>query len=223
MKRRAIAIAIVMLAVLGSPAGAQYIIDAPKLAGVWNPVVGAGSVYRVEHKGSTKEMWIAVVGKEAVDGGVGFWTELSLTSPPSNHSSIVRRLIVRSGDQLLSRRTIIQPPGTTPMEVPAKMMLDGENTGDPPDVRPTAERVGTEDVTTPAGTFSCTHYRKKGVGGGDIWLSDKVSPWSVVKTTGPDATVTLVRLVTDATTRITGTPKLIELPATPGPHRRRGR
>jgi hypothetical protein len=73
-------------------------------------------------------------------------------------------------------------------------------------VRKGAERVGAEDVTTPAGTFSCEHYRTKD-GATDVWVSDKVAPWGLVKMTGPGTSMTLVRVVTDATTKITGTPQ----------------
>ncbi len=181
--RAAIAAAALVLS-LCSAAGAQFIIDSPKLPGVWNPLVGAGSVYAVERGDRRLQVEVAVVGQEAVGQSKGYWTELSLTFADSSRSSLIRRLLVPADGQLASKRIIVQPPGAAPMEVPAKTMLGGENTGEAVDIRPDAERVGAEDVTTPAGTFACTRYRLKD-GRGEIWLSDKVTPWGLVKMKGP--------------------------------------
>jgi hypothetical protein len=64
-------------------------------------------------------------------------------------------------------------------------------------------RVGTETITVPAGTFSCEHYRAAD-GSSEGWLSDKISPWSLVKSVGKDSNMVLVRQITDAKTKITG-------------------
>jgi hypothetical protein len=46
----------------------------PQVRGVWNPVVGAGAAFSVEHSGNEKtQMEIAVVGKETVDGKDSHW------------------------------------------------------------------------------------------------------------------------------------------------------
>jgi hypothetical protein len=73
------------------------------------------------------------------------------------------------------------------------------------DARKEMERVGTETITTPAGTFSCQHWRKKD-GSTDVWLSEKVAPWGLVKMVSKDSTMILERVVTDAKSHITGTP-----------------
>jgi len=73
------------------------------------------------------------------------------------------------------------------------------------DFRDKAELVGSESITVPAGTFSCEHYRMKD-GSGEAWISDKVSPWSLVKMRDQLRTVVLAKMTTDAKTRITGTP-----------------
>jgi hypothetical protein len=43
-------------------------------------------------------------------------------------------------------------------------------------------------------------------GSGDAWISDKVSPWSLVKTQQKAETMVLTKVTTDAKDRITGTP-----------------
>ena len=64
---------------------------------------------------------------------------------------------------------------------------------------------GTESVTVPAGTFSCTHFRMKD-GSGDAWVSDKVGPWGLVKSDNKDSSMVLTKVITDAKDHITGTP-----------------
>ncbi len=44
--------------------------------------------------------------------------------------------------------------------------------------------VGTESVTVPAGTFSCEHWRND-KSNSDIWTSDKVTPFGMVKEVSP--------------------------------------
>jgi uncharacterized protein YqjF (DUF2071 family) len=74
------------------------------------------------------------------------------------------------------------------------------------DVREEAERVGMESVTTPAGTFNCEHWRSKDKAS-DYWFTEKVSPWGLVKLTSKDETMTLLRVISGAKTKIRGTPK----------------
>jgi hypothetical protein len=64
--------------------------------------------------------------------------------------------------------------------------------------------VGTETVTTPAGTFSCEHWRKKD-GSKDVWISENAGPWGLVKMVGKDS-MTVQRVFTDAKTHITDPP-----------------
>ena len=74
------------------------------------------------------------------------------------------------------------------------------------DFRANAENLGSESATTPAGTFSCQHWRSK-KDGTEVWISDKVTPWQLVKMSGKDENcILLVRLITDAKSPITGTP-----------------
>jgi hypothetical protein len=76
----------------------------------------------------------------------------------------------------------------------------------PQDIHDKADLIGTESVTVPGGTFTCEHYRAKD-GTGDVWLSDKVSPWGLVKMQDKTRTMVLTKAITDAKDHITGTPK----------------
>jgi hypothetical protein len=100
-------------------------------------------------------------------------------------------------------------PGQGPMEMDMTTMnmMGGRKNAqtNAADFRDKAELVGTESVTVPAGTFSCEHYRMKD-GSGDGWISDKVSPWGLVKMQDSTRTTVLVKTISDAKDRITGTP-----------------
>jgi hypothetical protein len=86
--------------------------------------------------------------------------------------------------------------------------MNGPNQAQSPatDIRNSAEDVGSESITVPAGTFSCEHYRAKD-GSGDTWVSPKVSPLGVVKHQGKDSTMVLTKVIADAKDKIVGTPQ----------------
>jgi hypothetical protein len=189
------------------PAAAQMQLAQPDFRGVWSPVVGAGAAYQVDTTSRKMQIELTVVGKEDVSGKPGFWLEIA-TSPNGTDQTYVKNFMVLDGKSASIARMIIQPPGRGPIEMPGIMMNRGGQT--PPtaaDIRDQAEHVGTEDVTTPAGTFSCEHYRSKD-GKWDAWLSPKVTPWGLVKSTGNNGeTMVVVRLISDAKDHITGTPQ----------------
>jgi hypothetical protein len=81
------------------------------------------------------------------------------------------------------------------------------------DLESTAERVGKESVTTPAGTFACEHYRSTNDGKTvDVWIDQSVSPFGLVKSQTPEVTMTLQRVITGAASRITETPEVMQMP-----------
>jgi len=116
---------------------------------------------------------------------------------------VSKMLLVVDGERTRVTRMIMQVDDQPPMEMPVMMQQD--RTGQPADIRQVAELVGTENVATPAGAFSCQHYRMKN-GSGDAWVSKKVPPWGLVKFTGRDATMILTRVVSGAKSHIKGTP-----------------
>jgi hypothetical protein len=149
-------------------------------------------------------MEVAVVGKEDVAGKQGVWIEIGVNSPQGQ--MYMKTLMVIDGNNATVTRMIAQPPGMGPMEMPVTGMMRGGQQPTTTDVRQTADRVGTETVTTPAGQFNCEHYRAKDKSW-DAWISPQVAPWGVVKSTTGDVTMVLARQITDAKTHITGTPQ----------------
>jgi hypothetical protein len=63
--------------------------------------------------------------------------------------------------------------------------------------------VGTETINVPAATFVCEHY-KNDKNGSELWASDKVTPFGLVKQFGKDNSMVLVKVLSDVPDRITG-------------------
>ncbi|MGD0543209.1 MAG: hypothetical protein ABSB65_02260 [Candidatus Acidiferrales bacterium] len=178
--------------------------SAPHVMGFWNPVVGAGAVYTVQPaKGDKTEMQIAIVGKEQVDGKDAYWYEMAFNH--GNGEMIMKSLMVLNGADTHVSRMIMQMPGRPPMEMPTQMMHQ-DRTTQPADIRSDAEDLGSETVTVPAGTFTCEHYRTKKTGG-EVWVSQKVSPYGLVKSKTNDTSMELTKVITGAKDQITGTPQ----------------
>jgi hypothetical protein len=188
------------------PAASQMGVPLPDFRGVFSPTVGAGAAYQMQGKSGQQDIEITVVGKEDVNGKPGFWIEMAM-NPSGKGQMYAKTLMVLDGKNSTIARMIFQMPGQAPMELPAMMMSRGGQTPAPTttDIRDQAEHVGTEDVTTPAGTFSCEHYRSKD--GGDVWISSKVTPWGLVKSSSNGQSMTLIRVISDAQDHITGTPQ----------------
>ena len=203
---------IVMLALvaLALPVASQMGMGSqvPTLSGIWRPVVGSGSTYEITREGNKTTMEFAVVGKEDMGGKTGYWVESSIMEPKGGGEMVIKVLETVDGNAISYSKSIIQMPGQGPMEMDSNMMNMG---GRRPaqtvstDFRDKAELAGSESITVPAGTFNCEHYRMKD-GSGEAWISDKVSPWSLVKMRDQLRTVVLAKMTTDAKTRITGTP-----------------
>jgi hypothetical protein len=209
MRTKPVLIVLAMLA-LTLPRGAQMGMgpQMPDMSGLWHPVVGSGGAYEMTGKdGKKTQMEITIVGKEDVNGKAGFWMEMAVAGPRGG--DMYMKYLVAAGDNgMASTRMIMQQPGQDPIEMDMNMMNMGGRRPQtaPSDIREKAERVGTETITVPAGTFSCEHYRMKD-GSSDVWISDKVAPWGLVKSQGNDSSMVLNKVITDAKDRITGTPK----------------
>jgi hypothetical protein len=178
--------------------------SSPTMRGVWNPVVGAGAGYELTKKDGTKtSMEMAIVGKETVEGRDGYWFEVTISDTPMG-TMVMKTLTVRDDQNMIVSRMIMQWSNRPPMEMPSQM-LKSRQEKQPADIRQLAEDVGSESVTTPAGTFSTTHYRMKD-GSGDVWVADKAGPYGMVKFQGKDTSMVLTKVIPDAQDKITGTP-----------------
>jgi hypothetical protein len=199
---------VVMFAViaLAMPLAAQMFgPKVPTLSGIWHPAVGTGAAYEITKAGKKSQIEISIIGKEDVDGKTGFWQEFAMTDQNTSQMMYGKTLVSVTDAGITTMRMVIQLPGRDPMEMYGGMMGRNVNTTVADNIANKAEIVGTDSITVPAGTFSCTHYRMKD-GTGDAWVSDKVSPWGLVKSQDKDSSVVLAKVITDAKDHITGTP-----------------
>jgi hypothetical protein len=177
----------------------------PQFHGVWHPLVGHGAGYNMETKDGTKtDMEITIVGKESVDGQDGYWLEMTMNNARMGGDMVMKMLMVADSSNSRTVRMIMQMPGRPPMEMPSQM-VQMRHSEQPTDIRTTAEDIGSESVTVPAGTFTCEHYKMKD-GSGDVWVTEKVYPWGMVKFQGNNTTMVLTKVMSDAKDKITGTP-----------------
>ena len=209
MKLRQIAVIVAALALAIPLAAQMFGPRVPTLSGIWHPVVGTGAAYEMTKDGKKTQMQITVVGKEDVDGKPGLWQEMAMTDPNTSQAMYAKSLVSVTDAGVTTTRMVMQMPGRDPMEMDmssSSPMGRGMKQTTPANIADKAELVGTESVTVPAGTFSCQHFRMKD-GSGDAWVSDKVSPWGLVKSQDKDTSMVLTKVITDAKDHITGTPK----------------
>lgn len=185
----------------------------PQPRGFFNPIVGSGAVYEITASGDNGDRKmnteIDVVGKESVNGKDGYWFESTVSNAQMGGDVVMKMLIVPDPSSTGPAKMIMQMPGRPAMEMPMQMGQMGrrgaDQTPETTDIRTQAEDLGTETVTTPAGTFQTHHYRMKDQSS-EVWISEKVSPYGLIKQQGKNSTMVLTKVVTDAKDKITGTP-----------------
>jgi hypothetical protein len=183
----------------------------PKFYGTFKPVVGAWSEYQVTAKGQPPmKMKVAIVGKE----GANYWYETVM----QGETRMVSKMLVSGdpNDRQNLKRMIMKLGNDQAMEMDVKGMMAGQQ--QPKDKGPAGKAVdkGVETVTVPAGTFSARHMQyTDGANVIDAWVSDKVSPYGIVKTKGKDMEMVLTAQGTGAKTLITETPKKVSMPGMP--------
>lgn len=188
----------------------------PRMPTPFTPVVGSGAQYEVTTRDGKMTFTYAVVGKEQADGGDGYWLEIRSEGAMLNGEMVVKELTLKVGTHPEIRRMIMQPPGRPPMEVPAGMMaMMNQHMAQAGSALKNGmgEKIGTESITVPAGSFECDHFRRQENGKPvDYWISSKVPPYSLVKMSGPDTSMVLEKVLTGETTHIKGEPQKMEMP-----------
>jgi hypothetical protein len=204
MQRLGFLAAVGLLAALPAVSQVSMSMRPPEFRGIFNPVMGSGAAYEMTNNSGKTELELTIVGKEEVNGKPGVWLEMG-ASLPQGGEAYVKNLLVIEGKSATSSRVVIQMAGQGPVDVTAMFA----NQQVPPiatDSRDAADHLGTEDVTTPAGTFNCEHYKAKD-GAWETWISPKVTPWGMVKlVNSSDVTMVLTKVITGATDHIVGNP-----------------
>jgi hypothetical protein len=191
---------------------------APQIPTPFKPVVGSGAAYQFTGKKEKANFAYAVVGQEQVDGAEGYWLEIRIDNQKMKGQMVMKELMVMNGSQPEIKRLITQPPGRPPMEMPSSMLGMMKKhmpaaTGGDEKTGGVGQKIGTESITVPAGTFECDHYQTQEEGSTvDLWVSTKVSPYGVVKMVSSDATMVLEKVLTNETSHIKGEPQKLEMP-----------
>jgi len=201
-QNRAFWLAAVACLCLGAPVRAQMgmnLFKKPNITDIFKPVVGKGAVYDTvrKDKGDTPQsMEMSIVGKDSIDGQEGFWFE---TAFAEKSGQMYAKILVTRDFQ--TRKIVFQQPGQQAMEMPLNPSEKNKERRD--EEMGKWRQVGTETITVPAGTFSCAHWQKED-GKGDVWVSDKISPFGMVKMVDEHQTMTLTKIISDAKDHITG-------------------
>ena len=176
----------------------------PAIAKVFNPVIGKGAEYENSQKGDkTTITQMGVVGRESVEGKDGYWIQFIMNT----EKGVMIAKVLFTKDDFEFHRSIMQMPGQPAMELPYNGAM-----------RDTKMRerlnewhsVGTETITVPAGTFSCEHWRND-KDNSDIWTSDKVAPYGMVKEQRSGSGMVLTKILSDFPDRITGPVKKFDM------------
>jgi hypothetical protein len=194
-----------LLLVFGSPAGAQMGMDLFKrltFTKVFHPVVGQGAEYdSINKRGpadKSSTMQFGIVGKESVAGEDAYWMQMVMQT--ENGRTVVSKALI-TATNFQPSRVIMQMPGQPAMEMPANMAAASRDK-----INSSLQdwhSVGTESITVPAGTFSCEHWKNDNTGA-EVWTSDKVSPFGMVKEVGKDNSMVLSKILSNYPDRITG-------------------
>ena len=205
MKRVQIAIlAAAACLCLTTSVSAQFgmnIFKKPNIADIFKPVVGNGAVYQEQRtkgdRGPT-QMEMFIVGTELVDGQQGYWMEVG--HPGGNNGQMTYGKVLVTSDFRM-KKVVFQEPGKPAMEMDLTS-TDATRSHMNQEMEKW-HNLGPDTVTVPAGTFLCQHW-KKDTGTGDVWVSDKVTPMSMVKLVDENQTTVLLKTISGAQDHITG-------------------
>jgi len=152
---------------------------------------------------------VRIVALEREDKGQ--WMEIDLTDQRRN-TTVFKALVEGSLAQPKKvLRTVVQPPGHQPIELPpkqAKVQLPKLG----PKLDSKARIVSRGKVKVAAGTFTATRYRSKDQSGRvtEIWSSDDVQGWPMIKAATPHALLELTGHGTGGRSKIRGKPAQLD-------------
>jgi hypothetical protein len=146
-------------------------------------------------------MEMYVVDREMVGTEQAYWMEVG-HSKDANGNSCTGKYSSRGRFQI-SQNDFCDARSTQPMEMDMDAAKSHQHEME--DKLDKWHSVGTETITVPAGTFSCEHWTNDD-SKGDVWASSKISPMGLVKSVEDGRTMVLVKTISDAKSKITGTP-----------------
>jgi hypothetical protein len=183
------------------------IFQKPSIANIFHPVVGSGALYQVTSADSPndppKQQQFSIVGKEVVDGADAYWMEFA--DQGKGGKGTIGKVLISKSD-FKTHRMIFQRAGQQAMEI--KFNLDAADSKAVQEDLSKWVQSGNETITVPAGTFACQFWKNDA--GDKIWVSDKVTPFGMVKQVTKSETRVLLKVVADAQDQITGPVKVFD-------------
>ena len=190
------------------------------------PEVGTYVEYSIISKKDQDEEMIrfSIVGKEKTPEGEFYWYEVKTHNRNTGVTAIIKMLI--SGDPKdagNTKRMIVKYNQEKAIELPGNVlaMSDIQKTSEEPiqaEKEEKIEELGKEKVKTPVGTFDCIHLRYEDVDKNniDVWTSEKLSFFELVKFESKDRKLELTAYGEDAVSAITEKPEQIQIPTNMG-------
>jgi hypothetical protein len=179
-----------------------------------NPQVGHyAEVQFTNAAGEGMLIRFAVVGSEAVDGRTHYWIEVVSEPPDIGENVIVQMLVPFYPFEHQDLKSyIVKLPGAPARQVPQDLLDQNSAqvaTGSSwQKLCGSAEELGVEQVTVPAGTFNARHYRAGGDKTDEVWIADV--PFGLVKLLQADSKMELIKHGTDAESSLTEKPVGLE-------------
>lgn len=182
----------------------------PAFTKVFHPTVGKGAEYEMTQKvgveTKTTNMEVGVVGKENSMGGDAYWIETIMAGEKGQ--PMIGKMLMTFTPDVKILRMIIQQPGEQAMEMP--MNFGGQRQAKTQENVNEWHALGTETITVPAGTFSSEHWKNEN-NGGEVWTSEKVPTYGMVKMVSKDQTTVLVKVLNDYPDKVTGPVKKFDM------------
>ena len=180
------------------------------------PEVGRWAEYNAVFKQNEPyTMRYAVIGGESREGKALKWLELRTTGNKKDGDIVYQMLVPGSVTQLGDVHEIVMKHGDKPAMKMDRMMLDMikgqmQKQSFLSDMCRDVSLVGSEKVSVPAGEFQAGHFRSDKYAS-DTWVTAEV-PFSMVKSTGKDFELTLLRHGDGAKSSITEKPTAMGAP-----------
>src|SRR5688572_4974945 len=183
------------------------------------PEVGGWAEYNAVFKQNAPyTMRYAVIGEESREGKALKWLELRTTGNQKDGDIVYQMLVPGSVTQLGDVHEIVMKHGDKPAMKMDGMMLgmikdQMQKQSLLSDMCRDVTLVGSETVSVPAGKFQAGHFRSDKYAS-DTWVTAEV-PFSMVKSTGKDFELTLLRHGEGAKSSITEKPTAMGAPPQP--------
>jgi hypothetical protein len=182
---RAAALAALLLSALLFPSAASAQVSNNQIAygSVMKAPIGAWADYRISKEGGEVMVRYTLVAHDAKKVSIEIDSET-----PTGH--IIMRMDFTPDAKDKARWQLTNARLKTPDGQLKDMPIPADRSAGFGKSDSFGDKVGREDLSTPAGKFSAEHYRRAGT---DVWMDDKVLPVGMVKLSNGESRVELVR------------------------------